>query len=358
VSTPVFPDLTRRNRSRPVPIISRRTALVSGAALLASSTVKAQTRVPVRVGYVPVIGAAPLFVLNGAGWAREAGLDLALTKFESGPPAIQALASGTLDVLFVGIAPIAVARSKGLGVKVVAASGIGGSGFAVQPDLAHSFEASAGDPKAAFATFRAKTGRAAKIGALPPGGTPTVALLHWLKRADVRREDYQIVSMGIEAVQQAMLVGAVDGGTVLEPSLTLVQGRKPGIKTIAYATQMFPDLPGVVVSATDAFSGANPDAVVTLVRLAIRARDLILADPKAAAGFVQPVLAGGLVEAGVFEAALKSPGISFVVDPRGIVEATRTSLAFEVEIGDFPTAPSIEGLFDPSYYLKASGQAS
>jgi NitT/TauT family transport system substrate-binding protein len=341
-----------------VTIISRRAALLSGAAILASTAVSAQTRVPIRIGYVPVIGAAPLFVLNGSGWARDAGLDLALTKFESGPPAIQALASGTLDVLFVGIAPIAVARAKGLPVKVVAASGVGGNGFAAQADLALSFEAAAGDPKAAFATFRAKTGRPAKIGTLPPGGTPTVALQSWLRRFDVKSEDIQVVSMGIDAVQQAMLTGAIDGGTVLEPSLTLVRQRKPGIRTIIYATEMFPNLPGVVMAVTDAFAAAHPDAVLTMVKLAIRARDFILTNPTQAASPVQAALSAGLVDVATFEAALRSPAVTFVVDPQVIVEATRASLAFEVEIGDFPTAPPVDGLFDQSYYLKAIGQAA
>lgn len=341
-----------------MPLLSRRAALASGLALLAASRSVAQSRVAVRVGYVPVIGAAPLYVLNSAGWAREAGLDLALTKFESGPPAIQALASGTLDVLFIGIAPVAVARAKGLPVKVVAASGVGGSGFAAQPELALSFEANGGDPKNAFATFRAKTGRPAKIGTLPPGATPTVALRHWLARADVKNEDIQIVAMGIEAVQQAMLSGAIEGGTVLEPSLTLVQQRKPGIRAIAYATQMFPNLPGVVVSVTEPFAAAHPDTVVDIVRLSSRARDLIQSDPAKAASFVQPVLSGGLVDKSVYEAALRSPAVSFVVDPRVIVDATRASLDFEVEIGDFPKAPPIEGLFDPSYYVKATGRAA
>jgi NitT/TauT family transport system substrate-binding protein len=338
--------------------ISRRGALLSGAALLASTAVSAQTRVPIRIGYVPVIGAAPLFVLNGMGWTREAGLDVALTKFESGPPAIQALASGTLDVLFVGIAPIAVARAKGLPVKVVAASGVGGNGFAAQADLALSFEAAAGDPKAAFATFRAKTGRPAKIGTLPPGGTPTVALQSWLRRADVKSENVQIVSMGIDAVQQAMLTGAIDGGTVLEPSLTIVRQRKPGIRTIIYATEMFPNLPGVVMAVTDAFAAAQPDAVLSMVKLAIRAREFILTNPAQAASPVQAALSGGLVDSAIFEAALRSPAVTFVVDPQVIVEATRASLAFEVEIGDFPVAPPVEGLFDPSFYLKAVGQAA
>jgi NitT/TauT family transport system substrate-binding protein len=337
-------------------MISRRTVLGTGAAFVALPT-RAETRLRVRVGYVPVIGAAPLFVLNGAGWAAERGLDLVMTKFESGPPAVQALASGTLDVLFIGIAPIAVARAKGLPIKVVAASGIGGSGFAVQPSLAAALDAAAGVPKTAFAAFRAKNGRPAKVGALPAGATPTVALRHWLKQHDVSSDDLQIVAMGIEAVQGAMLSGGIDGGTVLEPALTLVRQRNPGIRTVAVATTMYPDLPGVVVSATEPFASAHPDAVVELVRLAIRARDLILAEPGKAAPFIQQVLGGGLVDVSVFEAALRSPAVSFEVDPRVIVEATRASLAFEVEIGDFAEAPSIEGLFEPRYFLEAKGPA-
>ncbi|MDB5512331.1 MAG: transporter substrate-binding protein [Enterovirga sp.] len=332
---------------------SRRSVVFAPAALLASRALAQSPRVPVRVGYVPVIGAAPLFVMTGAGWTREAGLDLALTKFESGPPAIQALASGTLDVLFVGIAPIAVGRAKGLPVKVVAASGIGGSGFAVQAPLAASFAATPDSPRDAFAAFRAKTGRPAKLGVLPPGGTPTVALRYWLKRNAVAAEDFQFVSMGIEGVQQAMLTGAIDGGTVLEPALTIVQSRKPDVTTIAFAPEMYPNLPGVVVAATEAFMAAQPEALVSIVRLASRARDLVLADPKAAAPHIQAVLAGGLVDTAIFERALGSKAIAFVVDPRAIVDATRDSLAFEVEIGDFPTAPAIEGLFDPSWYDRA-----
>ena len=88
----------------------------------------------------------------------------------------------------------------------------------------------AGNPKDAFATFRAKTGRPAKLATLPPGGTPTIALRYWLKQNDVAATDVQIVSMGIDAVQGAMLTGAVDGATVLEPSLTLVRERSADVR--------------------------------------------------------------------------------------------------------------------------------
>ncbi|SOR27557.1 protein of unknown function [Methylorubrum extorquens] len=92
----------------------------------------AQT-VPVRIGVIPVIGAAPVFVANGEGWLKEAGLAPAFTTFESGPNMIQALASGTIDVYVAGIAPLAVARTKGIDVRVVAATAIEEMVFVAAP---------------------------------------------------------------------------------------------------------------------------------------------------------------------------------------------------------------------------------
>ena len=89
----------------------RRAFLAGGASLLAFPAVRAQgARVPIRIGNIPVIGAAPIFVVDKEGWAKQAGLDLTLTTFQSGPHAIQALASGTLDAYVAGIAPLGVDR--------------------------------------------------------------------------------------------------------------------------------------------------------------------------------------------------------------------------------------------------------
>ena len=79
---------------------SRVARLISALALLAgivaaSLPARAQP-VAARVGVIPVIGAAPIFVAHGLGWTKEAGLDLTFTTFESGPNMIQALASETL----------------------------------------------------------------------------------------------------------------------------------------------------------------------------------------------------------------------------------------------------------------------
>src|SRR5215210_8635852 len=130
-------------------------ALLVLFALAASA--RAQT-VPVRVGVIPIIGAAPIFVANGEGWTKEAGLELKFTTFESGPNMIQALASGTIDVYVGGVMPLAVARSKGVGSKVVTATAIEEMVFVAAPKLAPSFTADATQAEA-FKRFRAKEGR-------------------------------------------------------------------------------------------------------------------------------------------------------------------------------------------------------
>lgn len=325
-------------------------------ALLSPAVARAQAPGgTVRVGYVPVIGASALFVLEGAGWAKEAGLDIRTTKFDSGPNAIQALASGTLDVLAVGVAPVAVARAKGIDVKVVAAGATGGSAFIASPALADEF-AQGASPAQAFAAFRARHGRPAKLATLPPGGVPTVALHHWLSKvAKVDKADVTITQMGIEAVQQALLAGAVDGGTALEPSVTLVMERNPRLKRIVTAPEMFPNIPGVVFAVTAAFERASPKGLEALVRLVVRATEMLKASPAQAAPYVQAILGGGLVETATIAKAIASPAVSYVADPRTIVQATEAMLAFQVELGDFPAAPPTAGLFDPAYYVRVAG---
>jgi sulfonate transport system substrate-binding protein len=335
-----------------------RRALLAAAAALAAAPAGAQGALALRVGYVPVIGAAALYVLDRAGWAREAGLDIRLAKFDSGPAAIQAISSGSLDMLAIGIAPVAVARSRGLDVHVVSAAGTGGSAFLAAPALAEAFGKTGNDPAAALADFRQAQGRPAKIGTLPPGGVPTVALNYWFfKTHKVARADVEIVAIGIEALQGAILAGAIDGGTVLEPPATIVQRRDPRLKAIATARDMFPDIPGVVIAATGAFEKAHADAVQTIVGLVIRATELIQRDPKAAGVYVAEVVGGGLVPADVMAAALASPAVAYVTDPRAIEAPTRALLEYQVEIGDFAAAPKAEGLFETKYFDAAKFRA-
>lgn len=321
--------------------------------LLCAGAAAAQT-VPVRIGVIPVIGAAPVFVANGEGWLREAGLAPTFTTFESGPNMIQALASGTIDVYVAGVAPLAVARSKGIDVRVVAATAIEEMVFVAGPKLAPYF--SGGTDKAqAFAQFRAKEGRAARLATQPPGSVPNTTLQYWLWQvAKADKANAEVVPMGIDATQQAMLAGAVDGASIREPALTIVQARNPAIKLVATGGEMFPDQPGTVVGVFGAFADRNPAAVEALVRAVIRATGLLKSDPARAAPSVEAALGKGITDVATIQRAITSPAARFTADPRAIVAATKAMQAYQVSIGTLDKDVSLDGLFEPKYYEKAT----
>src|SRR6476660_2303789 len=66
-------------------MIDRRTLLALAAGTVAGIGQGFAQSTTLRIGYVPVIGASALFVVAGDGSARDAGLDLKLSKFDSGP---------------------------------------------------------------------------------------------------------------------------------------------------------------------------------------------------------------------------------------------------------------------------------
>ncbi len=122
----------------------RITSLIGATAALAMIAYASLAQAPaktttVRLGYIPGMGIAQIFVADGEGWTKEKGLDIKFSSFESGPNMIQALSSGTLDVYVAGLAPLLVLRSKGFDVRVVAATVVEEMGVAAGPKFAPYF---------------------------------------------------------------------------------------------------------------------------------------------------------------------------------------------------------------------------
>jgi NitT/TauT family transport system substrate-binding protein len=336
--------------------LPRRTLLAAAAATLAAPALPRLAlaqRVPARVGVIPIVGAAPVFVAEGEGWAREAGLDFAYTTFESGPNMIQALASGTIDIYVAGVAPLGVARSRGVDVKVVASTATGENVFVATPRLAAFFKPGTSHAEALRA-YRAQTGKAARLATQPPGSVPNTTLQYWLwEQIKADKADVEIVAMGIDATQQAILADAVEGATIREPALTIVQRRNPGIRLIALGDELFPGQPGTVVAVSAAFLARNEDRVQGLVNGLVRAGALLTRDPDKAAPHVAANLAKGIVDLATIQAALKSPASKFTIDPRAIIQPTKAMQDYQVKLGSLRESVSLDGLFDTRFFEKA-----
>ena len=329
-------------------------AAAAFAALVTASPGFAQTQV--RVGVIPVLGVAPIFVVDKEGWAKEVGFDLKFTTFESGPVMIQALASGTLDVYVAGVAPLGVARSKGIDIRVVTSTAVEEMTVAAGAKLAPSFKPGVA-PAQALKDFRAASGKPARLATQPPGSVPHTTLVHWLTQViKADKADYEIVPMGIDATQQALLTGAVDGATIREPTDTIVQQRDPRIKIVALGGEMFPNQPGTVVAFSGAFLSKNQAGVQQLVDALVKADKLIKAEPKRVAPHVEAALGKGLIDAATIEKALASPASKFTADPRVIMEATKKMQSYQVSIGTLEKDVPLDGLFDTSFYEKATAK--
>jgi NitT/TauT family transport system substrate-binding protein len=336
--------------------MDRRQFLIAGSSLAATASFADAARaqsVPARVGYIPVVGTAPFFVANGEGWLKQGGIDVAVTVFESGPNMIQALASGTIDVYVAGVAPLAVARSRGIDIRVVASTAVGENVVVSAPSLTKFFTAGT-NAAAAFKAFRAATGKAARLATQPAGSVPNTTLQYWLwEVAKVDKADVEIVPMGIDATQQAILAAAVDGGSVREPALTILQTRNPQIKLIAGGEEVFPGQPGTVVAVSGAFATKNPQAVQNLVSGLVKAAALIKADPAKAAPHVGAALGKGIVDPELIQKALVSPASRFEIDPRKIIEPARAMQAYQVKLGSLEKELPFDGLFETQYYERA-----
>ena len=317
--------------------------------LAAIGSAQAADPVVVRAGYIPVLGAAQAFVIDNQGWDLENGFDLQLKQFDSGPNAIQAVASGTLDAYIAGVAPVVVARGKGVGIKVVASTAVEELVVAAGPDLAKT----AGSPAQAIEALSKKLGRPLKLATQPAGSVPNTFLQYWLwEVAKVDKQYVELMPQGIDATQQALLVGAVDGAIIREPALTIITGRNPDVKVLAYGQDILKNQPGNVIALTDDFTSKHPDIAQKLVELTARATDVLKKDKKVAVAAIESAIGKGLVPAAIIEQALSSPAVKFNTDPASILKETALVQDYQVKLGTVKEATPVEQIFDLSYYQK------
>ena len=99
-----------------------------------------------RIGYQPSTHQIAEMVAMDKGWWEEDlkrfGIERVMDKeFPSGPPEMNAMLSGEIDVAYVGTAPpITAIANAGLDAKIVAAVQINGSALVLRPEVASQYK--------------------------------------------------------------------------------------------------------------------------------------------------------------------------------------------------------------------------
>ncbi|MCG8480012.1 MAG: ABC transporter substrate-binding protein [Spirochaetales bacterium] len=305
------------------------------------------------VGYMPILPVAQVFVMVEEGWTREAGIEFNLVRFQNGPAMVQAVASGELNVMFVGIGPAMVARGRGQDIRVVASSIVEQIAFIADARLAALYDATR--PDELFAAFEEANGRKARIATFPEGSVPYTVLQYWIQRQlKLDADALEVIPMGADQVQQALLSGSVDGASILEPTLTIVQRRDPTLRVLTRANTMFPGQPGAVLAVRQSLIDESPETVQRLVAMHVRATELLISDIPTAARHALEYIGTDLVSSETMEAALSSPSTNYMADPSRIIEAAERMHDFQLSQGTLAGAVDMDLLFDLRFFQAIS----
>ncbi|MCS4241244.1 taurine transport system substrate-binding protein [Rhizobium sp. BIGb0125] len=192
--------------------------------------------------------ALPSSVAIANGEFKQPGYEIDFRKFNSGAEIFAAIASGDVQIGYVGSSPFASATSRGLDVKAFYLSSISGTDEALVVSNASKIS-SLDDLKG-------------KKLAAAPVSTDHYQLLALIKSLGLSEKDVQVLAIPQPEIVAAYTRGDIDGGFVWDPALTeLKKNGKVLITSKEVAEKGAPTFSAWV--ATGEFAKDNPDFLKT-----------------------------------------------------------------------------------------------
>lgn len=218
--------------------------------------------VTVNIGYQPIVEPSRVPQADGA-YEKATGARINWQKFDGGADVIAAIASGSLDIGYVGSSPLAAAASRQLPIETIALVGLISEAEALAVRNISKPEELAGK----------------KI-ATPFVSTAHYSLLTALKHWNVDPKSVEILNLRPPEIAAAWARGDIDGAYVWDPVLAEIKKSGTVLATSAdVADWGGPTFDAWIVSKK--FADANPDIVAAFVRVTGDATAAYRANPDA-----------------------------------------------------------------------------
>lgn len=212
----------------------------------------------VTIGYLPSDHDAALFVADAQGQFASNGINTKLVQFNNGGDLMTAMASGDVDVGYVGITPVLASIEKGVPVKVISSAQTDGSGLVVAKDSG----------------INSASDLAGKTIATPGEASIQYMLLqYYLEQNGMSLSDLKVSSMKVPSMNDALKTNKIDGMITFEPYVTIAE--KNGATLLAGSQDILPNHPCCVVVASDKFLDEHPNETKTIVEIHKNATDFI-----------------------------------------------------------------------------------
>ena len=233
--------------------------LITGGAYVFYSS---QDSNSVTIGYLPTDHDAALFIADAQRMYQKEGISTRLVQFNNGGDLMTAMASGDVDVGYVGITPVLSSIDKGVPVKVISGVQTEGSGIVVDKDSGIS---------------SAKDLVGKSIATPGDSSIQYMLLKYYLKQNNIDIKDVQVSAMKVPSMNDALKSGKIDGMLTYEPFVTTAVEN--GNTELVDSSEIIPEHPCCVVAASDNFLKEHPEEAKKIVEINDNATNYIKEHP-------------------------------------------------------------------------------
>ena len=205
----------------------------------------------VKIGYLPSDHDAALFVADAQGLYKKAGIETELVQFNNGGDLMTAMASGDVDVGYVGIAPVLSSVEKGVPVKVISSAQTEGSGIVVTDE---SGITSAADLKGK------------SIATPGEASIQHVLLAYYLKQNQMSLDDINESAMKVPSMNDALKAKQIDGIITFQPYVSIAAAEE-GNTVLADSEAILPNHPCCVVVASEDFITNHENETKSIIEI-------------------------------------------------------------------------------------------
>ncbi|MCC7564200.1 MAG: ABC transporter substrate-binding protein [Methanobacterium sp.] len=197
----------------------------------------------IKVGYLPTDHSAALLVAKHNKLYEKNGLNVQTVQISAGSNIVDAVASGDLDIGYVGITPTMQGISKGVPIKVVGAVNLEGSGIVVQPN----------------STITSPADLIGKNIASPGVSSIQQVLLQYeLEKYNITLKDVNIISMNVFNIPSSLAARKVDAYISYEPFVSMAPYQNIG-EVLIYSEDIIKDHPCCVIITREEYIENHPE---------------------------------------------------------------------------------------------------
>jgi len=291
-----------------------------------------------RIGYQPSTHQVAEMVAMENGWWLEDLQPFGIEEvkdfeFPSGPPEMQAMLAGELDIAYVGASPPISAIAQGLDAKILAAAQKNGSNLVMRPEVEYT------GPQSLVGL---------KISTFPPGSIQDTVFNKWLQDNDVNPEEIDVKSMGPGDAVTAISAGRVDGVFLPHPAPAIIELEGNGVSVVA-SGEMWPNHACCCLVVSGELMRDNPELVEQIIRTHIKATEYVTENPDVAAEVYSRKTGQDL---DMVTYSIQTWDGAWISDPNIMVPSVLEFAAVDFELGYTDSLLTAEDLFDTTFYDK------